>query len=69
MRNEPYRASLAFSFRAAATGLGLLFFALVGPAHAVVSTIPAERQTVWSPGIPGGVPSRTAPTTDGITLG
>src|SRR2546426_6233659 len=59
MRNKPYRASLAFSFRAAATGLGLLLFALAGPAHAVVSTIPADRQTVWSPGIPGGVPSRT----------
>ena len=59
MRKKPYGASLAFSFRAAVTGLGLLLFALLGPAHAVVSTIPADRQTVWSPGIPNGVPNRT----------
>src|SRR5882724_13593589 len=59
MRYTSYRPSLAFSVRAQATVIGLLFFALVGPAQAVVSPIPADRQTVWSPGIPGGVPSRT----------
>ena len=59
MRNKLYRAHPAFSPRAAATGLGLLLFALVGPADAVVGIIPADRQTLWSPGIPGGVPNRT----------
>src|SRR5205823_13536114 len=59
MRNKLYRAHPAFSPRAAATGLGLLLFALVGPADAVVGIIPADRQTLWSPGIPGGAPKRT----------
>src|SRR5438093_360133 len=59
MRNKPYRAHPAFSPRAAATGLGLLLFALVGPADAVVGLIAADRQPLWRPGIPGGVPNRT----------
>ena len=44
---------------ARATGTALVLHALVGPAHAIVDTIPADRQTLWSPGIPGGIPSRT----------
>jgi hypothetical protein len=39
-----------------------LFAALVFlvQTQAAADILPAERQTVWAPGIPGGIPVRTA---------
>jgi hypothetical protein len=37
----------------------LVFFPTVGRGQVDTSIIPADRATVWNPGIPGGIPSRT----------
>ena len=51
MCRNPYAADLV-------TSLGLLA-TLVWATCATASIVPADRQTLWNPGIPGGVPHRT----------
>jgi hypothetical protein len=50
-KNRVERISIAFAIGAA----GLL----AGGRPAFASIVPADRATVWNPGIPGGVPART----------
>ena len=52
-------ASLAFLCAACTSGACGTSGPVKNPTAVAGDIIPADRRTVWNPGIPGGIPSRT----------